>query len=150
MLTAHINKFRTFLPEKDFISAGDFNSSGTNQNMRDMAQGAGFEQIDPNAISTFKEDNSGYSSAYDHIYISPTDTREFISGPCKVLDLTQLVYEDDSAENRNYFSNRVSNLELRFPRSHLRVTHGGLFLSHETSTILSKERLGLTSNFFSQ
>jgi hypothetical protein len=99
MLATHINKFRTFLTERDYILAGDFNYSGTNQNMRDMAQDAGLKQIDPNAKSTFKNDNSGYSSSYDHIYISPTDTKEFIPGQCKILDSTQLVYGDDSTED---------------------------------------------------
>jgi endonuclease/exonuclease/phosphatase family metal-dependent hydrolase len=99
MLASHINKFRTFLTERDFILAGDFNYSGTNQALKDMAQGAGLKQVDPNAKSTFKEDNSGYSSSYDHIYISQTDTGEFVSGQCKILDSTALVYGDNSTEN---------------------------------------------------
>ena len=99
MLATHINKFRTFLTERDFIVAGDFNYSGTSQVMKDMALNAGLKQIDPNAKSTFKSDNTGYASSYDHIYISLTDTGEFLSGQCRVLDATALVYGDNSTEN---------------------------------------------------
>jgi endonuclease/exonuclease/phosphatase family metal-dependent hydrolase len=109
MLATHINRFRTFLTERDFVLAGDFNYSGTNQAMKDIAQNADLKQIDPNAKSTFKSNDTGYSSSYDHIYISPTDTHEFISGQCKVLDATALVYGSDSTENMTKSKEELSD-----------------------------------------
>ena len=92
-----VNWIRRFLNERDIILAGDFNYSGGSQVMTDMAQATGFTQIDPNAKSTFKQDYSGYSSSYDHIYISSSDTSEFINGQCALLDATVLVYGDRSS-----------------------------------------------------
>ncbi len=94
-----INWIKTFLKERDIILAGDFNYSGGSQVMKNMSQASGLKQIDPNAKSTFKKDYSGYASSYDHIYISSSDTSEFIDGQCALLDATLLVYGGRSIDN---------------------------------------------------
>jgi endonuclease/exonuclease/phosphatase family metal-dependent hydrolase len=99
MLAEHITWLRSFLEEKDFILAGDFNYPGTNQAMVEMADNAGLVQIDSNAKSTFKTDGSGYASSYDHIYISETDTAEFIQGQCALLDATKYIFGDNSTDH---------------------------------------------------
>lgn len=109
MLAEHVNWFRSFLKERDFILAGDFNYLGTHSVMQSMAQAAGMVQIDSNAKSTFKSDYSGYSSSYDHIYISPSDTTEFLTGQSGVLDATALVYGDNSVASMKKSKQELSD-----------------------------------------
>ena len=101
-LTEQINSLRSNLKERDFILAGSFYYSGTDQNMVEMADAADLIQIDPNAKSTIKnisKRSKEYSSSYDHIYISKNDTTEFISGQSKVLDATKLIYSNKTERN---------------------------------------------------
>jgi len=100
---------RGFLAERDLILAGDFNYPGEKESMRGMAEAADLTQIDPNQKSTFKNDLSGYSSSYDHIYISESDTKEFIQGSCGVLDTTTLVYGSRSTENMRRSKQELSD-----------------------------------------
>ncbi|MEW5902440.1 MAG: endonuclease/exonuclease/phosphatase family protein [Acidobacteriota bacterium] len=100
---------RGFLAERDIILAGDFNYSGRAEPMISTAEYAELTQIDPNDKSTFKSDYSGYSSPYDHIYISESDTREFIQGSSGVLDTTRLVYGSGSAENMKKSKQELSD-----------------------------------------
>jgi endonuclease/exonuclease/phosphatase family metal-dependent hydrolase len=104
-----VNWIRSFLKEKDIILSGDFNYSGGSQVMNDMAQATGLNQIDPNAKSTFKQDFSGYASSYDHIYISSSDTSEYIDGKCSLLDATVLVYGDRSIGNMENSKRELSD-----------------------------------------
>lgn len=104
-----VNWIRTFQNEKDIILAGDFNYSGISQVMKDMAQTSGLTQIDPNARSTFRNDYSEYSSAYDHIYISLVDTVEFIQGQSAILDATVLVYGDRTIPNMKLSKHELSD-----------------------------------------
>jgi endonuclease/exonuclease/phosphatase family metal-dependent hydrolase len=100
---------RGFLAERDLILAGDFNYPGEETPMKKMAQAAELTQIDPNQNSTFKNDLSGYSSSYDHIYISEADTKEFIQGSSGVLDTTTLVYESRCKENMKRSKEELSD-----------------------------------------
>ena len=70
---------------------------------------ADLEQIDHNAKSTFKSDFTGYSSPYDHIYISRSDTPEFIEGQCALLDATVLIYGDRSVTNMEKSKSELSD-----------------------------------------
>jgi endonuclease/exonuclease/phosphatase family metal-dependent hydrolase len=109
MLPEHINWLRSFLKEKDFILAGDFNYDGKEKVMKDMAKAAGLKQIDPDANSTFKNDCTAYLSSYDHIYIAEPNTMEFIPGQCAVLDATKLVYGDNSQANMELSKSELSD-----------------------------------------
>lgn len=109
MIAEQILWLRGFLSERDLILAGDFNYSGDKRAMRDMAEYAELTQIDPNHKSTFKNDFSGYSSSYDHIYISESDTKEFIQGSCGVLDTTTLFYGSKSADNMRRSKQELSD-----------------------------------------
>jgi len=100
---------RTFLSERDWIVAGDFNYAGTKKAMVDMAARAGLVQLDPNQQSTFKRNNSGYASAYDHIYVSPDETGEYIAGSCKTLDSTRLVYGDNTTDSMGTSKRELSD-----------------------------------------
>ncbi len=95
--------------ERDFIIMGDFNYSGTAPAMKQMADDLEFIQIDPNVKSTFKNDLSGYSSSYDHIYISNSNTAEFIAGQSGVIDATELVYGDNSVLNMELSKKELSD-----------------------------------------
>jgi endonuclease/exonuclease/phosphatase family metal-dependent hydrolase len=99
---------KSFLDERDFIVAGDFNYSGDAAEMKDMADASGLARVDPNVPSTFKGDGSGYASAYDHIYLSPDDTTEF-GGQCAVLDVTPLVYGQATTTTRKAARNALSD-----------------------------------------
>ncbi len=92
MVAEYLTWIREFLPERDLVVAGDFNYSATAEPMEEMATSAGLTRIDPNEKSTFKEDGSGYSSAYDHMYLVGTETTEYVAAPCHVLDATKVVY----------------------------------------------------------
>lgn len=98
-LIDQINFIYSFTNERDIILAGDFNYTGTNEAMELMADELDFTQIDPNAKSTFKTDGSGYASSYDHIFISSTNTVEFIQGQSAVLDATKLVFGNNQPAN---------------------------------------------------
>jgi endonuclease/exonuclease/phosphatase family metal-dependent hydrolase len=112
MLAEHIDWMRSFLQERDIILAGDFNYDGQDEAMQKMANAGGLKQIDLNAKSTFKNDCTGYSSSYDHIYISDSDTGEFIQDQCAVLDSTKLVYGDNSTAN---MQSSISELSDHLP-----------------------------------
>jgi len=56
-------------------------------------------QIDTNAKSTFKSDYTDCSSVYDHIYISESDTTEFLTGQSRVSDAMKLVDSSNSISN---------------------------------------------------
>lgn len=109
MLAEHIKWLRSFLKERDFILAGDFNYVGKDKVMKDMAKTAALKQIDPDANSTFKGDCTAYLSSYDHIYIAEPNTMEFIPGQCAVLDTTKLVYGDNSQANMEKSSSELSD-----------------------------------------
>ncbi len=109
MLAEHLNWMRSFVDERDFILAGDFNYSGTHNTMESMAEEADLIQIDANAKSTFKSNYSDYSSSYDHIYISEFDTTEFIQSQCAVLDATELVYGNKSVNNMKKSKRELSD-----------------------------------------
>ena len=109
MLSEHINWLRSFLQEKDIILAGDFNYDGQDEAMQKMANSGGLKQIDLNAKSTFKNNYSGYSSSYDHIYINEPNTVEFIQGQCAVLDATKLVYGNNSIANMQSSKSELSD-----------------------------------------
>ena len=74
-----------------------------------MANEADLVQIDTNAKSTFKTDYSDYSSAYDHIYISESDTTEFLLNQSGILDATKLVYGDKSVANMKKSKSELSD-----------------------------------------
>jgi len=109
MLAEQLAWMRQFIPERDWLVAGDFNYPGDATPMREMAQQAGLLQIDPDQLSTFKTDGSGYASAYDHIYIIDEETAEFIDGQCGILDATRLVYGDNSPDSMKKARTEISD-----------------------------------------
>lgn len=56
---------KKFIPEDGLLIAGDFNYSGTDQPMVNMASQANLRQLDNNAKSTYKTDGSGFASSVD-------------------------------------------------------------------------------------
>ncbi len=92
MVAGHLNWMADFLPESDFIVAGDFNYSGDKEVMQEMAAACGLSQIDPNEKSTFKRDYSDYANPYDHIYINLSETVEYVDGSCRLMDATKVIY----------------------------------------------------------
>jgi len=108
MVGEQLDWLSSFLTERDFIVAGDFNYSGDAAPMKDLAEASGLTQVDPNVPSTFKGDGSGYSSSYDHIYISRAHTTEF-TGQAGVLDATALVYGQKTPKNMNASMGELSD-----------------------------------------
>lgn len=108
-LVNQVNFINSITTERDILIAGDFNYSGTNEYMKKMASELNFKQVDPNAKSTFKGDFSGYNSSYDHIYLSPVNTVEFLQNESAVLDATLLIYGDDSASNMELSQTELSD-----------------------------------------
>jgi hypothetical protein len=108
-LADQIQWLRTFLSEKDIMVAGDFNYSGSAQQMRSFATDASMIQVDPNVPSTFKAHFSGYGSSYDHIYISEQDTFEYSANTSDVLDTTVLVYGSRSLANMTRSKGELSD-----------------------------------------
>jgi hypothetical protein len=106
-IARQMNWMRTFLPERDIILAGDFNYPSDSTAMMAMADSAGLVQIDPSHKSTFKADYSGYANSYDHVYIDTAATSEYVAGSCQTMDVTKVVYGDNSEE-----SMRTSKREL--------------------------------------
>lgn len=104
-----IHWMRGFLTERDIILAGDFNYSGNAEPMTNLAEYLDFTQIDPNEESTFKSNYTGYASSYDHIYISEADTKEFIQGSSGILDVTKVVYGNNSTANMKNSKQELSD-----------------------------------------
>jgi len=100
---------RSFLTERDLVLAGDFNYSGNESVMKNMAEDANLTQIDSNEKSTFKNDYSGYGSSYDHIYLSEDALGKFVQGKCGVLDSTTLIYGNRNAENMKKSKQELSD-----------------------------------------
>jgi endonuclease/exonuclease/phosphatase family metal-dependent hydrolase len=98
MLVEQVSWMREFVNERDWILAGDFNYSGTSSHMQNMAEALELEQVDLNEKTTFNGDASGYKSAYDHIYLSASETSEFV-GPCRAMDVTTVVYGSHTQAN---------------------------------------------------
>ena len=109
MIVDKIDFIKHITDERDIIVAGDFNYSGTNAVMEEMASDAGLTQIDPNQKSTFKSNYSGYASSYDHIFISDSDTQEYISPQSAVLDVTRIIYGNNSVENMKKSKSELSD-----------------------------------------
>ena len=95
-LGRQIQWFRTFLPEKDLLMAGDFNYPGTRTEMKQMATAAGLKQLDKDPKTTFSGNGESYVSAYDHIYANPFLTKEYVAESANALDVTRVVYGDNS------------------------------------------------------
>ena len=98
-LTSVVDYIKDMTAERDIIIIGDFNYSGNSSVMKQMAEDLKYIQIDPNLKTTFKKDFSDYSNPYDHIYISDTQTQEFIDGQAGIIDATELVYGNNSPGN---------------------------------------------------
>lgn len=96
MLAEHLSWMADFVPESDWIVAGDFNYPGTNDVMKAFAENSGLEQVDLDEPSTYKSDFSGYLSAYDHIYLNRSHTTEYVDDSAHVMDVTKIVYGDKS------------------------------------------------------
>jgi hypothetical protein len=89
-----------FIPEQDFIVAGDFNYAGTHRVMRAMAVEADLVQLDPNVGTTVRSGGGiGYTnSAYDHIYVPRhTAAREYVANSADAVDVIRMVYGDHTA-----------------------------------------------------
>lgn len=109
MLAQQLLWMMQFLTERDLIIAGDFNYPGTAEPMKEMASAAGLIQLDPDHKSTFKNDFSGYASAYDHIYVLNGPTSEYVPGSCQVMDATRVIYGDNSPENMEKSKQELSD-----------------------------------------
>jgi len=100
---------KSFLSERDFLLAGDFNYAGTAEAMEAMAETADLVQLDANPKTTFKADLSGYSSSYDHIFVLDGQTPEFVAGSCQAMDVTAVIYGSNSIENMGKSKNELSD-----------------------------------------
>ncbi len=109
MIAEQINWMKAFLSERDLIVSGDFNYSGEDKPMLNMAKAAKLIQLDKNEKSTFKMDFSGYSSSYDHIYVLDKKTPEFIDGQCGILDTTTLIYGNKTKKSMEKSKSELSD-----------------------------------------
>ncbi len=100
-ITEQIKHMRSYVTEEDFILSGDFNESGTANAMAKMANDSNLRQIDGNPKSTFKSDGTGYSSAYDHMYIGDDSKSTFgrLIGEAQTLDTSFVAYGDNTQAN---------------------------------------------------
>jgi endonuclease/exonuclease/phosphatase family metal-dependent hydrolase len=109
MVAEHLTWVSEFLVERDIIVAGDFNYSGTESAMEEMASAAGLTRIDPNEKSTYKSDGSGYANPYDHMYVVSGQTPEYVEGSCHVFDGTRTVYGSGTTNNRKKAAKELSD-----------------------------------------
>lgn len=91
-LKSQIDFFYKVSKEKDILLMGDFNYSGEDTNMEALAKSTKFTQCDKNPLTTFKTDYSAYASAYDHLYISTSRTKEYVPESANAFDVTQYIY----------------------------------------------------------
>ena len=78
--------------------AGDFNYAGIDPAMQSFRDDAGLEQLDSDPETTFRTDGTGYASPYDHMYVLADQTGEY-TGQCRAVDVTKLVYGNNSVAN---------------------------------------------------
>lgn len=111
MLAEHVLWMQNFIPERDWILAGDFNYAGTVQVMEDMAVNADLTQLDQNPPSTIRASGTGYTtSAYDHIFVpSHTASREYMPNSANTIDVIQLVYGTVNATNTRRARSELSD-----------------------------------------
>jgi len=60
-------------------------------------------------VTTFKTNNSGYASSYDHIYAIDGNTSEHVAGQCFALDATKLVFHNNSTTSMKKSKSQLSD-----------------------------------------
>jgi endonuclease/exonuclease/phosphatase family metal-dependent hydrolase len=96
-----------FLPDQDFLVAGDFNYPADAPQMSVLAD-QGLERLDPNERTTFNNEHTGYANAYDHIYATAS-ARAAWTGRSGVVDATRLVYGDGSVDSMRRSERELSD-----------------------------------------
>jgi len=95
--------------EKDVLLMGDFNYNGADTEMKEMATASKLTQCDENPLTTFKNDYSAYASAYDHLYISMSNTKEYLAGSANAFDVTNYIYGNNSAASMKKSKSELSD-----------------------------------------
>lgn len=108
-LKNQLDFFYSVSKEKDVLLMGDFNYSGNDTPMKEMATASKLTQCDENPLTTFKNDYSAYASAYDHLYISLTNTIEYITGSANAFDVTNYIYGNNSAASMKKSKSELSD-----------------------------------------
>jgi deoxyribonuclease-1-like protein len=107
-LAEQVKWMKAFLPEADYLVAGDFNYPSTSKHMKDFARDVDLTQVDSNEETTFKRDFSGYSNDYDRIYISTSVAHEH-TGKGGTVDVTKLIYGDNSSQSMKKSKKELSD-----------------------------------------
>ena len=108
-LKNQLDFFYKISKEKDVLLMGDFNYSGDDTPMKEMAAASKLTQCDENPLTTFKNDYSAYASAYDHLYISLSNTKEYIDGSANAFDVTNYVYGNNSPASMKKSKSELSD-----------------------------------------
>jgi deoxyribonuclease-1-like protein len=108
-LKSQLDFFYSVSKEKDVLLMGDFNYSGNDTPMKEMAAASKLKQCDQNPLTTFKNDYSAYASAYDHLYISTSNTKEYMEGSANAFDVTNYIYGNNSAASMKKSKSELSD-----------------------------------------
>lgn len=108
MLPEHIGWMAHFVPERDWLLAGDFNYPATSSFMDPVTDRLGYTLLTGNDKTTFKQNNSAYNNPYDHIFVDPDHTTE-ATGQGGAFDATQFVYGDTSAASMALSKSELSD-----------------------------------------
>ena len=108
-LKSQLDFFYSVSKERDVLLMGDFNYSGTETPMKEMATASKLTQCDENPLTTFKNDYSAYASAYDHLYISMSNTKEYLEGSANAFDVTNYIYGNNSAASMKKSKSELSD-----------------------------------------
>lgn len=108
-LKSQLDFFYSVSKEKDVLLMGDFNYSGNDTPMKEMAAASKLKQCDQNPLTTFKNDYSAYASAYDHLYISTSNTIEYMEGSANAFDVTNYIYGNNSAASMKKSKSELSD-----------------------------------------
>lgn len=107
-IAEHVEHLRSFLDEDDILVGGDFNYSAGSKKMKPLAEQAELIRIDKNDKTTFKADFSDYASPYDHMYVTESFD-QYVIGEAEALDVTKLVFGDNSVEHMRRAKSELSD-----------------------------------------
>ena len=109
MIAEQVNWMQSFLDERDFLVAGDFNYKGTHDHMKPLSEKAGLVQLDDDPKSTYRTDGTGFSSSYDHIYVLEVETSEYVSGSSNTLHTAKVAYGNDDPDTMKKARSKLSD-----------------------------------------
>jgi deoxyribonuclease-1-like protein len=108
-LKNQLDFFYSVTKEKDVLLMGDFNFTGNDTPMKEMATKTKLTQCDENPLTTFKNDYSAYASAYDHLYLSLNYTKEYIEGSANAFDVTNYIYGNNTPASMKKSKSELSD-----------------------------------------